>query len=175
MPVYYIEDVRKVFNLPLPTLVYHAQEVQQRMLVTDGIVVRESAEYDAEPRCENVEACLQKLIELSNADTHPETLALDALIPCPPADLFDWVRLTALARVMLPKTLIRIPADCGNDAVLALCCCAGANALSGENPAFVNSLKMRNIDFEEHHKKVHGCKGDGSCGHCTCGKHDHHH
>lgn len=171
MPVYYIEDVRKVYSLPLPTLAYYAQEVQQRMLVTDGIVLEHPATETFSP-AENAEACLAKLIELSNADKHPEIVALDTLAPKASADPFELVRLTAVARIMLPKALIRVSAEAGAG-IAALCCGAGANALAGGTPEFVQALGMRVIGFEDHHHKVNGCKGDGSCGHCTCGRHDH--
>lgn len=173
MPVYYIEDVRKVYTLPLPTLVYYAQEIQQRMLVTDGIVLKHPA-AEIPARTENTEACLEKLIEYSNADKQPEILALDALAPLVSKDPFELVRLTAVARIMLPKALIRVPGDAA-PGILGLCCSAGANAIDGGTPECVQAMGMRVIGFEDHHHKVNGCKGDGSCGHCTCGRHDHAH
>ena len=37
--IYYLEDVRKVYNLPLPTLIYYAQEIHQQTQVPDAVQI----------------------------------------------------------------------------------------------------------------------------------------
>lgn len=148
---------------------------------------------------ETLDDRLKMLCELANMETPPESIPINALIPCPgtplegrpPVDIFEFVRIIAVARIIVPKAVIRISAGRGNmsEEAQALCFCAGANSiflgdrlLTRENSgidkdyALLNKLGLRPLDPLEHKRKMSGCKGDGSCGHCTCGgSHDHHH
>lgn len=37
--IYYLEDVRKVYNLPLPALIYYAQEIHRQTQVPDAVQI----------------------------------------------------------------------------------------------------------------------------------------
>ncbi|MBE6401484.1 MAG: hypothetical protein E7037_05595 [Verrucomicrobia bacterium] len=173
--VYYLEDVRKVYANPLPTLIYFAQEIHQQSQVADAVQVAawdhpETVERVVVESNETTEKCLEQLIALSNSEKHPDVVEIDAGTPS--IGVFEFVRIVAVARILLPKTLIRLAENCAamSAGALALCLSAGANsAFFAGN--MLEALGLRPLDVTEHHKKVHGCKGDGSCGHCTCGRH----
>lgn len=153
---------------------------------------------------ETVDDRLKMLIELANMDTQPESVPVNALIPCPgtplegrpPVDIFEFIRIIAVARILMPKTVIRISAgrESMSDEAQALCFCAGANSIflgeklltrpnadMHDDFKLLERLGMRVLDPEEHKRKMRGCNGDGSCGGdgCkgdgSCGKHDHEH
>lgn len=173
--IYYLEDVRKVYANPLPTLIYFAQELHQQAQVADAMQVEA---WDHPEHCEKVviesneaaEQCLERLVALANAEVQPEVVEIDAGTPS--LGVFEFVRVVAVARILLPKALIRLSENCSamSAGALALCVSAGANSAFFAG-AMLPALGLRPLDVTEHHKKVHGCKGDGSCGHCTCGKH----
>ncbi len=173
--IYYLEDVRKVYANPLPTLIYFAQEIHQQSQVSDAIQVEawDHPETVATVVIESndaTEKCLEQLVALANAEDHPEVVEIDAGTPS--IGVFEFVRMVAVARILLPKTLIRLSANCAamSAGALALCVSAGANSAFFAG-TISEALSLRPLDVKEHHRKVHGCKGDGSCGHCTCGKH----
>lgn len=91
------------------------------------------------------------LVTLANLPVHPESVPINMLIPIPgtklenarPVDPIDFVRVIALARIMLPMSFIRLSAGRAgmNDETQALCFLAGANSifvgdtlLTAENP-----------------------------------------
>lgn len=91
------------------------------------------------------------LVLLANLKTPPESVPINQLIPIPgtplgesePIDPFDFVRTIALARVLMPKTYVRLSAgrEQMSDEMQALCFLAGANSifygeklLTAENP-----------------------------------------
>jgi biotin synthase len=79
------------------------------------------------------------LVELSTLDPHPESVPINALVRVPgtplasypPVDPLDLVRMIATARILMPKSRVRLSAgrsELGRDAQL-LCLYAGANSL----------------------------------------------
>lgn len=79
------------------------------------------------------------LITLANLDPQPESVPINNLIPIPgtplenkqPIDPFEFVRTVAIARIMLPKTYVRLSAGRNkmSDELQALCFIAGANSM----------------------------------------------
>lgn len=150
---------------------------------------------------ETLDDRLKMLCELANMETAPESIPINALIPCPgtplegrpPVDVIEFVRIVAVARIIVPKAIIRISAGRANmsEEAQALCFCAGANSiflgerlLTRENSGIdkdylmLKKFGLSPLDPLEHKKKMSGCKGDGTCEVCTCGgehPHDHHH
>ena len=79
------------------------------------------------------------LVELSTLDPHPESVPINALVRVPgtplasypPVDPLDLVRMIATARIVMPKSRVRLSAgrsELGREAQL-LCLYAGANSL----------------------------------------------
>ena len=79
------------------------------------------------------------LVTLANLPEHPESVPINMLIPmegtplakAKPVDPFDFVRVIALARVMMPQSHVRLSAGrtAMSDEMQALCFLAGANSL----------------------------------------------
>ncbi|EKF9177464.1 biotin synthase BioB [Vibrio cholerae] len=79
------------------------------------------------------------LVELANLPTHPESVPINMLVkvkgtPLEQVDdveLFDFVRLIAVARIMMPKSAVRLSAgrEKMNEQMQALCFMAGANSI----------------------------------------------
>ena len=88
---------------------------------------------------ESVEARLGLLQQLAALDPHPESVPINLLVAVegtplgerPPADPFDLVRLIATARIMLPRSYVRLSAGrlSLSDETQALCFIAGANSV----------------------------------------------
>lgn len=148
---------------------------------------------------ESVDDRLKMLIELANMEKQPESVPINALVACPGTplegrprvDIFEFVRIIAVARILMPKAIVRISAGRAqmSDEAQALCFCAGANSIflgdklltTPNGPAskdfqLLARLGLRPLDPEEFRKKMLGCKGDHSCGKCdgSCGgEHSH--
>ena len=79
------------------------------------------------------------LVTLANLAEHPESVPINMLIPIPgsrlehqaPVDPIDFVRTIALARIMMPKSHVRLSAGRTDmsDEMQALCFFAGANSI----------------------------------------------
>lgn len=79
------------------------------------------------------------LVELANLPTHPESVPINMLVkvkgtPLETAedvDPFDFIRLIAAARIMMPKSAVRLSAgrEGMNEQMQALCFMAGANSI----------------------------------------------
>ncbi|EIA3112508.1 biotin synthase BioB [Vibrio cholerae] len=79
------------------------------------------------------------LIELANLPTHPESVPINMLVKVKGTPLeqvddvepFDFVRLIAVARIMMPKSTVRLSAgrEKMNEQMQALCFMAGANSI----------------------------------------------
>ena len=88
---------------------------------------------------EGVEDRLKLLVELANLEPQPESVPINSLIPipgtplgeAPPVDPIEFVRSIATARVVMPRTMVRLSA--GRSAMSAemqaLCFLAGANSI----------------------------------------------
>jgi biotin synthase len=79
------------------------------------------------------------LVTLANLPEHPESVPINMLIPIPgtplaeaaPIDPISFVRTIALARIMMPKSFVRLSAgrSAMTDEMQALCLLAGANSI----------------------------------------------
>lgn len=79
------------------------------------------------------------LRELANLPTHPESVPINALVKIPGTPLadvedldpFDFVRMIAVARILMPSSHVRLSAgrETMNDQMQALCFLAGANSI----------------------------------------------
>jgi biotin synthase len=88
---------------------------------------------------EKIEDRLQLLYELSRIDPHPESVPINAYVPVEgvpladqePVDPFEFVRVIATARVVLPASVLRLSAGRAamSDELQALCFLAGANSI----------------------------------------------
>jgi biotin synthase len=118
---------------------------------------------------------IEMLHTLSTLPGHPESVPINALVPVPGTplaqneriDIWDMVRMIATARILMPKTMVRLSAGRNSMSVAeqALCFMAGANSIfAGEkllttpNPSFdednamfqLLGLKPR-VSFKEEH------------------------
>src|SRR6201992_1699906 len=112
------------------------------------------------------------LTTLANLPVHPESVAINMLIPIPgtpladadPISPLDFVRTIALARIMMPESMVRLSAGrtAMTDEMQALCFFAGANSifvgdtlLTAGNPekdkdmALFNRLGLQAMELEE--------------------------
>ena len=79
------------------------------------------------------------LVTLANLPEHPESVPINMLIPiagtplakADPIDPIDFVRTIALARILMPKSFVRLSAGrtAMTDEMQALCFFAGANSI----------------------------------------------
>jgi biotin synthase len=79
------------------------------------------------------------IAQLANLDPYPESVPINNLVQVPgtplagtePLDPFEFVRTIAVARITMPKTMVRLSAgrEQMDDAVQALCFAAGANSI----------------------------------------------
>ena len=95
---------------------------------------------------------IEMLTTLANLPQHPESVPINMLIPIPgtplantlPIEPIDFVRIIALARIMMPQSYVRLSAGrtAMTDEMQALCFLAGANSifvgdtlLTADNPS----------------------------------------
>ncbi len=79
------------------------------------------------------------LVQLANMETPPESVPINRLIPIDGTPLagtkavddFDFLRTIAVARIMMPQSMVRLSAgrETMNDQLQALCFMAGANSI----------------------------------------------
>ena len=79
------------------------------------------------------------LQQLANLPAHPDSVPINQLVPIegtpmadtPPIDPFEFVRTIAVARIMMPKSVVRLSAgrETMDEALQALCFMAGANSI----------------------------------------------
>ncbi|AWH90498.1 biotin synthase BioB [Buchnera aphidicola (Melanaphis sacchari)] len=108
---------------------------------------------------ENTQDRMELLIELSNLPTPPESVPINMLVKtpgtplenAPDIDEFDFIRVIAATRIMIPKAYIRLSAgrENMNEQMQAMCFMAGANSifygcklLTSSNPKKENDLKL---------------------------------
>ncbi len=99
------------------------------------------------------------LLTLANLDPAPESVPINALVPVPgtplgdsePLHPFDFARTIAVARIMMPKSYVRLSAgrEQMSDETQALCFMAGANSifvgdtlLTTDNPSETDDAKL---------------------------------
>ncbi|QWK81828.1 biotin synthase BioB [Ochrobactrum sp. BTU1] len=88
---------------------------------------------------ETIEDRISMLLTLANLPTPPESVPINQLIPIPGSKLqgaqmvdpIDFVRTIALARILMPKSYLRLSAgrNAMSDEMQALCSFAGANSI----------------------------------------------
>jgi len=88
---------------------------------------------------ESVDDRLKLLGELAALDPQPDSVPINALVPVPgtplgdnpPVDIFEFVRVIATARILMPRAMVRLSAGrtAMTDEGQALCFLAGANSL----------------------------------------------
>ncbi|CAL4322576.1 Biotin synthase [Buchnera aphidicola (Protaphis terricola)] len=108
---------------------------------------------------EKIQDRMELLMELSNLDIQPESVPINMLVKVPgtpmenniDVDPFDFIRVIAATRIMLPKSYIRLSAGRNNmnDQTQAMCFMAGANSifygcklLTAKNPKEINDLNL---------------------------------
>lgn len=82
---------------------------------------------------------LAMLVTLAHLEPHPESVPINQLIPIPGTDMegqeqidsFEFIRTIAIARIMMPKSMVRLSAGRTemSDEMQALCFMAGANSI----------------------------------------------
>lgn len=88
---------------------------------------------------ETIDDRLKLLIELANLPAHPESVPINKLVPIPgtplantaPVESIDFIRIIALARIMMPTSKVRLSAGRNemNTEMQTLCFLAGANSI----------------------------------------------
>ena len=125
------------------------------------------------------------LVTLANLDEHPESVPINMLIAIPGTplenteqiDSIDFVRTIALARIMMPRSFVRLSAGrtAMSDELQALCFFAGANSifvgdtlLTADNPGEDKDAALfRRLGIE-------GLEGGSDTSHCADhAPHDH--
>lgn len=108
---------------------------------------------------ETVEDRVSMLQTLANMPKHPESVPINALVPVkgtplenqPRIPIWEMVRMIATARIIMPKSVVRLSAGRNEMSTLeqAFCFMAGANSifagdklLTTPNPAFVDDMAM---------------------------------
>lgn len=121
---------------------------------------------------ESVDDRLKMLQELANMEPYPDSVPINALIACKGTplesqkfvDSFEFIRIIATARILMPKTMVRLSAGRTemNEELQALCYLAGANSiflgdklLTTPNPdtsddyKLLNKLGLASLDPDE--------------------------
>jgi biotin synthase len=88
---------------------------------------------------ETVEDRIDMLLTLANLPSPPESVPINMLIPipgsklsdAPPVDPIQFIRIIALARILMPKSYVRLSAGRKDmsDELQAFCFFAGANSI----------------------------------------------
>lgn len=88
---------------------------------------------------ESAENRATMLAELANLPTHPQSVPINRLVKCEgtpyeandAVDDFDFIRVIAAARIMMPKSMVRLSAgrESMNEQMQAMCFMAGANSV----------------------------------------------
>jgi biotin synthase len=107
---------------------------------------------------ETVEDRLKLLRELASLDPQPESVPINALVPVPgtplgdtpPVDPLEFVRVIALARILLPRTMVRLSAGrtSMSDELQAMCFFAGANSIFLGEKLLTTPNPGRHEDFQ---------------------------
>ncbi|QCI23829.1 biotin synthase BioB [Buchnera aphidicola (Macrosiphoniella sanborni)] len=119
---------------------------------------------------------IELLMTLSNLSIPPESVPINMLVKIPGTpmennknvDPFDFIRIIAAARIMMPKSYIRLSAGRKNmnDQTQAMCFMAGANSifygcklLTAENPEEQNDLKLlKKLNLHPEYQKYNTSK-----------------
>lgn len=101
---------------------------------------------------------LKLLVELAGISPQPDSVPINALVPVPgtplsgndPVDPFDFVRVIAVARILMPKTMVRLSAGRAEMSaeLQALCFMAGANSIFLGEKLLTTPNPERSDDFK---------------------------
>ena len=107
---------------------------------------------------ESIDDRLKMLRELANMDPYPDSVPINALIACKGTplesqkfvDSFEFVRIIATARILMPKAMVRLSAGRTemNEELQALCFLAGANSIFLGDKLLTTANPDRNDDFQ---------------------------
>ena len=107
---------------------------------------------------ESVDDRLGLLAELANLSPQPDSVPINALVAVEgtplaeqaPVDIFEFVRVIAVARIVLPQTMVRLSAGRTNmtDEGQALCFLAGANSIFLGDKLLTTPNPERSSDFK---------------------------
>lgn len=131
---------------------------------------------------ENAEDRLKMIETISEFNPQPESVPINSLMPMPgtpladssTVDIFDVVRMIAIARIACPKAKVRLSAGrtCMSEEGQAMCFFAGANSifygdklLTAENPAIqqdMNLIKKLDLKAQQPNPSMAAPKAD--CG-----------
>jgi len=106
---------------------------------------------------EQAEDRIGLLLQLANLSEHPESVPLNLLVPISgtplgnsaPLETFEFVRMVALARLMMPASYVRLSAgrNTMSDEMQALCFFAGANSIHYGEKLLTTPLPDTNKDL----------------------------
>lgn len=107
---------------------------------------------------EAVEDRLKLLLELAQLDPQPDSVPINALVPVagtplantPKVDPFEFVRVIALARILIPKAMVRLSAGRRemSPELQAMCFLAGANSIFLGDKLLTTPNPERSDDFQ---------------------------
>lgn len=107
---------------------------------------------------ESIDDRLKLLGELANLDPHPDSVPINALVPVEgtpldeqtPVDPFEFVRIVATARILMPKSIVRLSAGRTDMSAetQALCFLAGANSIFLGEKLLTTPNPERSDDFQ---------------------------
>lgn len=107
---------------------------------------------------ESKEDRISLLHTLSNLNPQPESVPINMLVPvkgtklenAPPLDIFEWIRCIAVARILMPKAMVRLSAgrlEISKEAQ-ALAFMAGANAIFTGEKLLTTPNPDKDVDVE---------------------------
>lgn len=107
---------------------------------------------------EGIDDRLKLLAELASLDPHPDSVPINALVPVEgtpldeqqPVDPFEFVRIVAVARILMPKSIVRLSAGRTEMSAetQALCFLAGANSIFLGEKLLTTPNPERSDDFQ---------------------------
>jgi biotin synthase len=107
---------------------------------------------------ETVDDRLKLVLELASLSPQPDSVPINSLVPVPgtplenqaPVDPFDFVRIIAVARIAMPRAMVRLSAGRleMSDELQALCFSAGANSIFLGDKLLTTANPGRSDDME---------------------------
>jgi biotin synthase len=107
---------------------------------------------------EGIDDRLKLLVELASMDPQPDSVPINSLVPVegtpladqPRVDPFEFVRVIATARILMPKAMVRLSAGRRemSDELQALCFIAGANSIFLGDRLLTTPNPERSDDFK---------------------------
>ncbi|MGK4004353.1 biotin synthase BioB [Sorangium sp. So ce1036] len=131
-----LDTSRKAYKSIISTRTYDERLITLRNVRRAGITVCSGGIIGMG---ESIADRCEMLVELARLDPHPESVPINALVRAagtplealPPVDPIEFVRMIAVARLMMPRSMVRLSAgrtELSREAQL-LCMYAGANSI----------------------------------------------